>query len=295
MSKKITEQEFLSRFKKNYPNADIEIVQYTAISNPGQIKCLKCNKILNGKRARQFLNSFNCCGAHDTSREEKIKKLLADNEDFSFIKKVDKDHMVIRHNKCGNETVRAMNSALDNPFSCLKCETNKLLNRLSLKEAQAQIDNQFFGAICILEYNGQTEKRSKYKCLKCGLIFEQKQICLLQSKGCPKCDRNKSKGEKMMAAILQSKCLNYKEQVQIKELPLQYFDFGVYDEFNKLMGYIEVQGEQHRKQVEIFKDSLEKIQERDERKRRYCKENQIPLYEIIYQKGKLLNLDILPF
>ena len=44
---------------------------------------------------------------------------------------------------------------------------------------------------------------------------------------------------------------------------------------------------------EIFRDSLEKIQERDNRKREYCKKNKIPLYELIYKKGRIKNLDIL--
>ena len=41
MSKKITQQEFLSRFYRNYPNAEIQLINYTAISNPLEIECKK--------------------------------------------------------------------------------------------------------------------------------------------------------------------------------------------------------------------------------------------------------------
>jgi predicted nucleic acid-binding Zn-ribbon protein len=165
---------------------------------------------------------------------------------------------------------------------------------LPVEEVQKRLDEQFSGEIKILEYNGQLEK-NKYKCLKCGLIFTQQHTCLIQSRGCPKCDKNKSNGEKYIAKLLEQKGIKFEEQVGVTGLPLQHFDFGIYDENNLLLYFIEVQGEQHREEREIFRDSLAKIQERDERKRKYCRENNIPLYELIYQKGKFKNLDILPF
>lgn len=294
MSKKITKEEFLNRFYRNYPNSKIELLEYTAISNPCKIKCLICGKIFEKKVARKFISNFSCCGSYDIKQIDKIKKYYNQSQEYEFIKQIDKDNIVVRHNKCGNEFKRTIQSCMDNPESCKYCNTKKIKNLLSIKEVQQQLDNKFFGEIQILEYNGQLEK-NKYKCLKCGLIFEQKQVCLLESRGCPSCDRWKSKGEKFIANLLKEKNIFFKEQVSVKELPNQHFDFGIYDSFNNLIYFIEVQGEQHFEKREIFRDSLEKIQERDERKRRYCKEKKIPLYELIYKKGKFLNLDILPF
>ena len=95
--------------------------------------------------------------------------------------------------------------------------------------------------------------------------------------------------QRQLKKILEDNQIFYKEQVGVEELPLQHFDFGVY-EGETLLYFIEVQGEQHREEREIFRDNLAKIKERDERKREYCHTHNIPLYEIIYQKGKLLNL-----
>lgn len=292
MSKKVLQEEFLRRYYRNIPEADISLIDYTAISKPLHIKCNKCGQIYYQNRARDFLNGSGCC-VPKTTRLEKLKKIYEASSEFDFVKQIDKDFYIVHHNVCGNDIKRFIQTSLDNPFACKYCNTAKSNNMLSIKEVQERLDNKFFGTIQILDYNGQLEK-NHYKCLKCGLIFVQEHICLMQSRGCPKCDKWKSKGESTLVKLLENQNIQFKEQVQVDELPLQKFDFGIYEN-NKLQYFIEVQGEQHREYREIFKDSLEKIQERDERKRSYCKKHNIPLYEIIYQKGVLKNLDILPF
>lgn len=293
MSKKISKEEFLRRFFIVHPDENIEIMEYSAISNPAVLKCKNCGKIYKKSRARDFLSKFHCCGTKKTNSEQ-LKEIYSKNKDFSFIKKIDRNTIIVKHNKCGNEMKRYILSAMDNPFACKYCNTLKSSNMLSIKEVQKKIDEQFFGSIKILDYNGQL-KKNHYKCLKCGLIFTQQHICLVQSRGCPKCDRYKSKGERQVAHLLEEKGIIFQEQYKRKELPLQSFDFAIFNNKNELLYLIEVQGEQHYRPVEIFSDSLEKIQERDERKRKFCQENNILLYELICEKGKIKNLDILPF
>lgn len=293
MSKKITQREFLERFRRNYPDSSITPINYTAISNPLTIKCNMCGKEWKKNRAREFLKHYQCCGAYNEKQADKLQKIYGKNQEFDWIKQIDKDHYIVRHNKCRQEFKRTIQSGMDNPFSCKYCQTHKFDNMLSIQEVQNKLDDIFDGTIKILDYNGQLEK-NHYKCLKCGLIFVQQHTCLLQSRGCPKCDKYKSQGEKKMVSLLEKNHLIFEEQVSVPDLPLQHFDFCIYNKDKKLQYYIEVMGEQHFQKVSIFRDSLEKIQERDERKREYCRKNNIPLYEIIYKKGKFLNLDILP-
>lgn len=292
MAKKISKNDFLYRFKEIFPMAKIEIIQYEAISKPCIIKCLKCGKVHNYKKGNDVLNRHFCCEQHLTKLDN-IKNRLKNNNEYDFIKKIDKDNIIIRHNVCGQEMKRAIVSAFKEPCSCSYCGSQKIKNMLSKEEVQNNIDNKFFNTIKILEYLG-ADKECTFKCLKCGLIFKQKYVCLLQSRGCPKCDRYKSQGERQIAKLLEQKNINFKQQVHVKELPLQSFDFAIYQN-NEIKYFIECQGQQHFIQKEYFRDSLKKIQQRDERKRKFCKEKNIPLYEIIYQKGKFLNLDILPF
>ena len=293
MSKRITQEEFLERFYRNYPEAKIEIIEYTAISKPATVRCLICNKVLKRNIARQFLNGFDCCNAHNLSRLDKIKIFYKENQDFEFIKSIDKDTIVIKHLICGNEIRRGVNSCLDNPYSCTHCGTHKTNNMLSKEEIQRRVDEAFDNKIEVLEYNG-FEGQSYFKCLKCGLIFTQKYHCLIESRGCPKCDRWQSKGEKQIAKLLQENNIKFQEQYSVEELPLQKFDFAILDENDAPIAFIEVQGENHFRQVSIF-DDYKIQQERDERKRKYCKKYNIPLYELIYLKGKFKNLEILPF
>lgn len=293
MSKKITQEEFLSRFYRNYPDANIQLLNYTAISNPLKIRCSLCGKEYSKTHARDFLNQFRCCGSYpEIKKVDKLKEIYRNSDEFDFVKQTDKEHYIVHHQKCGQDLTRVINNALDNPWACVYCDTGKAAQMLNIQEVQRILDERFFGEIQILDYNGQL-KRNHYKCLKCGLIFVQQQTSLMQSRGCPKCERYKSKGESFIAELLKRNNIDFKEQVMVSELSLQRFDFGVYQD-GKIAYYIEIQGEQHREQREIFRDSLDKIQERDERKRAYCRDKKIPLYELFYQKGKFKNLDILP-
>lgn len=295
MAKKISKDEFLSRFNFRYPQAKIEILEYTSISGPTSVKCLKCGKILNRKKARQFLNGFDCCGAHDETRLQKVYRMY-ENSDFTIVKVVDKDNIVVRHSVCGCESHRALNACLDNPFACVNCDTQKTNNMLSVEEAKRQIEQAFNGEIKLLEYNGQLEQ-NYYRCLKCGKIFKRKQVCMLQSRGCPSCDRQISIGERVVKKTLQEHGIRFIEQYKVSELPTQRFDFAVINDKDEVQYLIEVQGEQHYRVVDIWggEDGLKRRQELDKNKEDYCKRMGIPLYEIFLKKQKVLNLDILPF
>ena len=289
MSIKITKEEFIKRFKKIHPESQIELLEYTAISKPCAIKCLDCGEIHKYANGNKALTYSWCCDKID--KLSSIRSRL--DKDYQYIKQVDRNYIILKHISCGNEFKRAINSAYKEPNSCPHCKNWKQKLMIPIEEVQSQLDEQFDKQIKILEYNGQLEKNT-YKCLKCGLIFKRNSISQKASKGCPKCDSQKSNGERKMAKLLRQHNLEYKEQITFDDLPLLRFDFGVYKE-NKLLYLIEIQGEQHYQDREIFRDSLEIIQERDERKRQYCKEHNITLYEIPWIKGHFHDLDKLPF
>lgn len=130
------------------------------------------------------------------------------------------------------------------------------------------------------------------KCLNCGTISSVLGTNLRTGKS-QSCGCLKSKGEYLIASILQDLKYNFKKELSFPDLksPLSnnplFFDFGVYDNQNNLLFLIEYQGIQHEKNIDYFKGNLEQNLLRDEAKRKYCLENNIPLICYTHIKGKI--------
>lgn len=301
MSKKISKDEFERRFYKNYPDCNITVLEYTAMANPARVRCNICGKIHNRPVARQFINGFDCCNAHNETRLEKAQRILQDSDTLSYVKQVDRDHIIIKCSKCGNEFKRALNACLDDIEVCSHCGKDNIKdkNMLSKDEVQKRIDEVYgCGQIELLEYNGQLEKNT-YKCHRCGMVFKKRQISLIRGTGCPKCDKIvKSRGEEFIDRILCKLGIKYQRQYVIPELSRNLrFDFGILNDSGKLAYLIEVQGDQHFHGVDFYggDKNYQTQLNRDNKKREFCKKHSIPLYEIRYSKGVLYDLDILPF
>ena len=122
-------------------------------------------------------------------------------------------------------------------------------------------------------------------CLNCGYTWNMKTNSLLNSKGCPHCNKNLSNGEYIIEKFLKKFKINYQKYKTfdslcgVKNRKLSY-DFYLKDK-NML---IEFQGRQHYECVDIFggEDQFKIQQEHDKRKRQYAKDNNINLLEIAY-------------
>lgn len=298
MSKKIDFETYEKRFNTAHPGENVKIEGYTAISKPVTIVCLVCGKKHFYKNGNRAITGFRCCGQDNRLKIESVKDWLNKNEEFDFICKIDSEHIIVRHNVCGNQFKKNIQHFFMSPTACGYCDSKSSKLILPIDEARNLINEQFNKQLDLLEYTGRHEK-CKYRCLQCGQIFTQKFDCLLGSSGCPKCDKKSSLGERAMAKILDENNIKYQQQVGASGLNnnKQKFDFGIYNEQNELVYFIEIQGEQHYRAVDQWggKEAFERRLELDENKRRYCQEYGIPLYEIKYFSKKFQNLDILPF
>lgn len=296
MSRKITKGVFLQRFYQRYPKAKIDVLTYDSLKKFCKIKCLICGKVYSKPRAEGFLSSWKCCEGNNESKIELIKRLCNESGEYQFIKQLDALHIVIKHLKCGNELTKSVQSAILSPCSCPICNTQSQKLRITLQDAQKQLDDAFGGSIQVLFFDGVDSKKSQFRCNQCGLIFNQSHYNLItKCRGCPKCDQRRSKGEKAMRKWLDEHQFEYQEQVHFKELGQLSFDFGIVQN-NQIIALIEVQGEQHYKEIFHYpsRPNYFKIQQlHDQQKRDFCKKQNIPLYEIINISGKLKNLDIL--
>ena len=92
----------------------------------------------------------------------------------------------------------------------------------------------------------------------------------------------------LIAQYLRERKINFNSQVSFpdlfyksKDVPLK-FDFGIYDNNNKLVLLIEFQGVQHYDTSNFFFSEENVV--RDELKRKYCADKKIPLIEIKYDE-----------
>lgn len=137
------------------------------------------------------------------------------------------------------------------------------------------------------ELNKDTSLWWKCKCLNCGKEFSVKGSEVRQghiiSCGCAV----RSRGELLIKEYLDKNKIKYEEQYSFPELKGKNqslrFDFAIFKD-NKIFTLIEFQGEQHYVAKDFFGGSerLKMQQEYDQRKRDYCKNNNIKLIEIPY-------------
>ncbi|VVC05564.1 Uncharacterised protein [uncultured archaeon] len=121
--------------------------------------------------------------------------------------------------------------------------------------------------------------------------FLQAPVKHLAGHKCPKC--RESHGERMVRKFLEDHSILFKPQYSFKNLRNQqplHFDFAVFNSDNSIKTLIEFQGKQHYHPIKWkpnmtekeVTDSFRSGVYRDNLKRQYCKENNLPLLEISY-------------
>lgn len=283
-------------FSKN-----IEILEYSGLSNKIIYRCPTCGKLKSCTPARLLLSKHSLCdecdGIEKNIIEKNIKAKFNSSNDFELLTwRGAKNKLTEKCLKCGYIYDRYPVNVLECFNSCPNCNSGADKQKIDFNEIQKRIDNSFGeNQYKLLDYKGQLNKHNKIKCLSCGLIFEAHMVSFIEnSRGCPKCKRFKSKGEQLVQKFLEENNIKFETQKRFKECNnnLSSFDFCAYDKNNK-MYLIEVNGIQHYKDNPRF-GRLEIIKHRDELKRIFCEDNNIPLIIISYKELNKIN-DILSF
>src|SRR5699024_235722 len=111
----------------------------------------------------------------------------------------------------------------------------------------------------------------------------------IRGKRCARC--RQSKGEKLVEVLLKKFGYSYESQdtfEECKDIDVLRFDFGVYED-GKLIALVEYQGIHHYQPTdyagrgaEWAEEEFKKTKVRDDIKRKFSKENDIPLIEVHY-------------
>ena len=275
---------------------NIEIIEYSGLSNPVKYYCPRCHQIKSCSPARNLLTKLSLCdacyGVERNIVKRKIDDLFNKSNEYEMITwRGVKQKMSIKHNICGNVYKRYPSNVLVSFNSCPFCDNGSTKNRMSVEEAQKKIDLVFGeGEYKILDYKGQLHK-STIKCLNCNEVFDTQLSSFIISRGCIRCKRKQSKGEQLVKKYLEENHIKFEEQKRFSDCNnnLSSFDFAVYDQDN-IMHLIEVNGIQHYVQTDFFED-LKTIQRRDQLKINYCKGKNIDLIIIPYTKLTIPEID----
>lgn len=172
---------------------------------------------------------------------------------------------------------------------CNHCKGEKIRQKAEERGLTSWHKGDKFGLLEIIESAGSKKGHSYVKCkCNCGNIvnvrvahlkgqFHGKTI----SCGCA----SESSGEIKIRQILEKHNINFQSQYRIRDFNISApFDFALFDDNDKLLGLLEFDGEQHFYSIDYFggEESFNLQQERDERKNKWCKENNIRLVRIPY-------------
>lgn len=170
---------------------------------------------------------------------------------------------------------------------CLRIE---VLQELLVKD----LTGQKFGKLTVISKSEIKNNRQYWNCLcDCGKKGNYSSASLTSGKRIS-CGCLSSKAEYEFSLYLDKNNYKYKPQFTFKDckdkrkLP---FDFGIIDENNELIMLVELHGQQHYAPFTYCNESKEiKLKNYNDRKRKdlikenYCKENNIPLLIIKYNK-----------
>lgn len=144
--------------------------------------------------------------------------------------------------------------------------------------------------------NNKWRAMCRCKCLLCGNVIDTQRDYLI-SGDTKSCGCLKSAGEQKILEYLDNHNIPYKTQYHFQDLKTPkdgncWFDFGILNKDKTLSFLIEFQGEQHYKEIpgpwEFGKYAREIT---DPLKRNYCRNHNIPLYEIKYDADINKELD----
>lgn len=208
-------------------------------------------------------------------------------------------------NLCGNIYSVSRDSLVNKKSECCnKCKGEKIKNTQEERGITKHVINigDTFGLLTALSrpYNRPDRSHGSYvKCqCACGAIVEvaKKHLVGLNAGRTISCGcASQSSGEIKITQLLAKTNIDFQTQYRIKEFNiLSPFDFAIFKD-NKLLGLIEYDGQQHFEAVELWggEEQLKLQRERDERKNKWCEENNIRLIRIPYTEYDNLTLEYL--
>lgn len=193
----ISKEEIIQRLLKKFPNEPFELIEYTRVTKPATIKCLKCGEIKTHSSMANLSNSKHICSCysltnHLTVHNQNKQKLIEifnkhgylDLVSFGYRSDILKYVATIRCNKCNSMFTTSWQVLLKHQL-CPYCDEHHQLNNNVIAQ---KLGSDF---ILMDDYQGYDNNlRLKHKCGLNGFqvhiiyfhnIFEAAQNVILEN------------------------------------------------------------------------------------------------------------------
>lgn len=183
--------DFIETLKRVFNKNNIEILEFNGEKSSIKYKCTKCGENYNYKNARNLFTKITLCpkcykpySRWNKDRLQERLELLFPNSDFTLLNyQGQRKPCKIKCNKCGKiEVINNIEAVMigRKEFFCGNCEKDK--NKI-YAHVQEELKK---GYLELLEWKG-VNNYSKFKCKRCGNIFEKKVRGNFDGKICPNC------------------------------------------------------------------------------------------------------------
>lgn len=166
---------------------------------------------------------------------------------------------------------------------CYYCGNDYVELENSIGYNLPDIANMIIDNVDVYKIAIQSNKNYNLKCNQCGSISNKK-ISNIYNQGfsCPSCSDHKPITEKFMLNILSQLNITYEYQKKFEWSNGKIYDFY----FKNFSCILEVDGEQHQKELKIWKDkSFEEVKYNDELKNKLAEENGINIFRVRADKS----------
>lgn len=275
----VSKEDIINRTKNKFPNQSFEIVDYTRVTKPFTIKCLNCNRVRTFSSFNNFIgaNKTNICDCYTKNSNyslyqdsiKTIEQILDKSKNevkflrYWYKEDTRKNMIEVLCLDC-NQVYSKPFSEFKKNYKCPFCKGKELLNTQAVKSL---LSDEYE---LLSEYKG-TNKKVLVKHLKCGFIWKTTVNSLYRYTGCPKCNKKISKGENRIISFLIKNGIAFEKEKSFKwqSNTRRRYDFYLPD-YNLICEY---NGEQHYREVDYFKRSLEEQQSTDAEKKKEAEDN----------------------
>lgn len=294
-----TTESYNEKLSQIFPESEFEIIKFQGVKNPFSFKCLVCGTIHNYTQADKVNDRYrrglkNICYVCEDTRQlgprlkgiQKIKQISIKKNIFPLeeIKRLEGVKIKWLCKKCNHTFEKTPNQFIAHN-QCPWCEshfssfTEEIIKKKILLAHGTEYD------LIAMVSTGRIKVRHN----ECGFIFNTSTYNFIRGHGCPRC--KSSLGEKKVRKYLKENGFYFQEQYQFKNSSISTLYFDFYLEENGQQIVIEYQGRQHYEVIDHFggEKSFKEQQERDDRKRQFCKKNNILLIEIPYNDESCLH------